>query len=171
MVVLTNDILDSNGNPVTTDVEYQAMKYQVATSPSDFETARGYVNAMESAAEAEGIDRSGIILSFQFTVQSIGTVMNSAKTLYIDAPFAAGATPVTSFGYAGDSLGGAADLYAGTFALKYMLGVPSAQNPIAPLNTFWKAAIMKVDTHSLARRIAIRTRWCNGSKPSICCSG
>ncbi|MCP4271591.1 MAG: hypothetical protein GY781_06425, partial [Gammaproteobacteria bacterium] len=83
MVVLTNDLLDSNGNPVTTDLEYEASKSPVAISPSSslagLEPVRQLIYAMESAAEAEGVNRSGIILSLQFTVQSVGTVMNTAK--------------------------------------------------------------------------------------------
>ncbi len=146
MVVVTNDLQDSNGNPVTTDSYYEVTKSQVAISPTSafavLEGLRPYINAMESAAEAEGIVRSDIIVSFQFTVQSIGIVMNSAKTIYIDAPLGAGAPPVLSFSDepAGLTEDGYADIYTGTFALKYMLGIPSGGNPIAPLNTFWTAA-------------------------------
>ncbi len=35
---------------------------------------------------------------------------------------------------------GAADIYIGIITVPYYAGIPSAQNPIAPLNTFWKAA-------------------------------
>jgi len=34
----------------------------------------------------------------------------------------------------------AAQRYEGNIALPYFLGVPSAENPLAPVNTFWKAA-------------------------------
>jgi len=100
MVVLTNDLKDSSGNAVTYDFQYGEAKSQTPISPSAslaaLEPIRQLVNAMESAAEADGVTRSDIILSYQFTVQSVGTVMNTAKTAYIDYPLSLGATPVTS---------------------------------------------------------------------------
>jgi len=148
MVTLTNDLLDSDGNAITTDFQYEVSKSQTAISPSSslagLEGVRQLVNAMEGAADAAGVPRSNIILSFQFTVQSIGTVMNTAKMAYIDYPLSLGVMPATSFSslmtdttpFTGI---GAADLYKGSLTLNYMLGIPNVDNPTAPLNTFWTA--------------------------------
>ncbi|MCP3672840.1 MAG: hypothetical protein GY829_00015, partial [Gammaproteobacteria bacterium] len=149
MVVVTNGLLDSDGLPVLNDSQYAIAKSRDAIDPDSsvgaLEPVRQLVNAMEDAAAAEGVPHANIILSYQFTVQSMGTVLSSAKTLYIDGPLAAGATPFTSFSNLNvdttDITGqGAADLYKGMIAIPYMLGVPSPANEEAPLNTFWIAA-------------------------------
>jgi len=150
MVVLTNGLMDTDGLPILHDAEYALAQSTVPFDPNSsiaaLEPIRGLVNAMENAAAAfaGGPARSEIIMSYQFTVQSIGSVMSSAKLAYIDGPLIQGATPVTSFSslmtdttpFTGI---GAANLYKGSIALSYMLGVPSVENPLAPLNTFWKA--------------------------------
>jgi len=148
MVILTSDLLDSNGNAITADLQYEVSKSQTALAPTHsfaaLEPVRQYVNAMEGAADAAGVPRSTIIQSFQFTIQSIGTVMNTAKMVYIDYPLSLGAVPATSFSSLMTDTTpftglGAADLYKGSLTLNYMLGIFSAGDPLAPLNTFWKA--------------------------------
>lgn len=153
MVVLTNALMDSDGLPLLTDSQYAIAKHpapiDAGSSVAALEPVRQLVNAMESAAAAVdgGPSRDSIILSYQFTVQSVGAVMQATKAAYIDGAIALGATPQTSFSSlfadtAALGLAGAADLYKGQIALNYMLGVPSVENPTAPLNTFWKAVEM-----------------------------
>lgn len=149
MVVLTNSLTDSDGNPLQADFEYFSAKSQTpipaSSSLAALEPVRQLVNAMEAAAAADGLVREDIIMTFQFTVQSVGAVMSSAKLALIDGPLAQGATPVTSFSslftdtspFTGQP--SAADMYKGSIGLAYLLGVPSVENPTAPLNTFWKA--------------------------------
>lgn len=150
MVVLTNGLQDTDGLPLLHDSQYAVAK---ATSPLDLTTPEGalepvrqLVNAMEIAASSfeGGPSRSEIIMSYQFMVQSVGSVMNSAKLAYIDGPLFAGAPPATSFSTLGTDTTpftgiGAANLYEGTIALTYLLAAPSVENPTAPLNTMWKA--------------------------------
>ncbi len=153
MVVLTNGLMDSDGQPILHDSQYAIAQSATALDPESAEAAlepvRQLVNAMEAAAYSAdgGPAADSIILSYQFTVQSIGTVMQTAKAVYIDGAIAAGAIPVMSFSSlfsdTGDFIpGGAdlADLYEGQITLNYMLGVPSVENPTAPLNTFWRTA-------------------------------
>jgi len=163
MVVLTNGLVDSNGTPITTDLEYEASKSQIPINPASslagLEGVRQLVNAMESAAEAEGVIRNDIVLSFQFTVQSVGTVMNTAKAAYIDYPLSLGVTPVTSFASMGIDTTpftgiGAANLYTGSVVLNYMLGIPSVANPTAPLNTFWTATTPTGDPSPLGPNLS-----------------
>ncbi|MFT5450660.1 MAG: pimeloyl-ACP methyl ester carboxylesterase [Enterobacterales bacterium] len=148
MVVLTNGLMDTDGLPILHDAQYAIAKSKTPIDPASavagLEPIRQLVNYMEAAAAADGVADSSIILSFQFTVQSVGTVMDSAKLAYIDGPLYMGAVPQTSFSSLMTDTApftgiGAADLHKGSIALNYMLGVPSAENPIAPLNTFWKA--------------------------------
>ena len=150
MVVVTNQLMDMDGLPVLHDSQYAIAK---TTSPIDpasetgaLEPVRVLVNFMEDAAAAfaGGPAKSDIIMSFQFTVQSVGAVMNSAKLSLIDGPIAAGAPVVTSFSSLGTDTApfttlGLADLYKGSIALSYLLGTPSMENPTGPLNTHWKA--------------------------------
>jgi len=154
MVVLTNGLTDTDGLPILHDSQYAIAK---STNPipstSDvgaLEPVRQLVNLMENAAAAYegGPARSEVILSFQFTVQSVGVVMQSAKTAYVDGPIAqglgGGQIPATSFSSLGvdtAAIGGfgAADLYKGSVSLTYLLSAPTETNPIAPLNVHWKA--------------------------------
>ncbi len=154
MVVLTNGLMDSDGQPILHDAQYAIAKHPAPIDPNSsvagLEPVRQLVNAMENAAAAYmgGPARSSIIMSYQFTVQSVGAVMRSAKKLYVDGPIAqglgAGQMPPMNF----SSLGidttpitgiGAADLYKGNLMLNYLLSAPTLENPTAPLNTFWKA--------------------------------
>ncbi len=150
MVVVTNGLMDSNGLPILHDSQYAIAKsvnpIAETSEVAALEPVRQLVNAMEVAAEAfeGGPARSSVIMSFQFTVQSVGTVMQSAKLATIDGPLAAGAVPATSFSSLFTDTTpftglGAADLYKGSITLNYLLGAPSEENPTAPLNTMWKA--------------------------------
>ncbi len=150
MVVLTNGIKDTAGNAVVPDGQYNISK---ATTPlsgvtAALEPVRQLVNAMENAAVAfdAGLTRDDIVLSFQFTVQSIPDALAAAKAVYVDAAPA----PSTSFSSLGtDTLPftglGAADLYKGSIDLKYMLTAPSMTDPTANLDKFWTAASMVPD--------------------------
>ncbi|MCP4273869.1 MAG: hypothetical protein GY781_18255 [Gammaproteobacteria bacterium] len=85
--------------------------------------------------------------------------MNTAKAAYIDYPLSLGATPVTSFNFTGMTTApftgiGAADLYAGSVVLNYMLGIPSGGNPTAPLNTFWTATTPTGDPSPLGPNLS-----------------
>jgi hypothetical protein len=150
MVILTDGLMDSDGLPVLNDTQYAITKSPTPIDPTSsvagLEAIRPFVNSMENAAAAfdGGPATSDIILSFQFTVQSVGNVMSSAKLAYIDGPLFGGATPALSFSSLMTNTTpftgiGAADLYKGSIALTYLLGAPTIENPTAPLNVFWKA--------------------------------
>ncbi|MEP2792192.1 MAG: hypothetical protein ABJI36_19000, partial [Kangiellaceae bacterium] len=157
MVVVTNGLMDSNGLPILTDSQYAIAKsvnpIAETSSVAALEPVRQLVNAMENAAAAfeGGPARNSIIMSYQFTVQSVGTVMQTAKAAHIDriiglgmAGAPGGALPNTSFTNLGTDTtpftglpASTANLYKGTIELNYMLGIPDASNPTAPLDTFW----------------------------------
>ena len=157
MVVLTSGLTDSNNLPIVHDAQYAIAQSKTALDPESDEAAlepvRQLVNAMEGAAVAfdEALVSSNIIVSFQFTVQSVGTVMQTAKAAHIDRAIGLGmagspdgALPNTSFTNLGTDTTpftglptSTANLYKGSIELNYMLGIPDADNLEAPLNTFW----------------------------------
>jgi hypothetical protein len=159
MVVVTDGIMDTNGNQIVPDGQYAISK---TTSPipgglptSALEPVRQLVNAMEATTTAEaGIAKEDIALSFQFTVQSIGDVISTTKMVYIDGFLAAGGTPYTSFSSLFTDTTpftqlGYADLYKGEFGLSYFLTAPDSlgnpshlgeANPMSVLTDFWRGA-------------------------------
>ncbi len=152
MVVVTNDLKDTNGSPVLVDTQYSFAKgaNPLGGSLAGLEPVRQLVNAMESAADDFGLDKASIVLSYQFTVQSVGDVVSSAKAFYLDFPASQGAVPPTSFSslmtdttpFTGI---GAAYLYKGQITSNYYLEAPSAQNPLSVLDTHWVGAAMVPD--------------------------
>ena len=157
MVIVTDGLRDSDGLAVLNSSQFGIVKSPVPISTADpapgqldvrgLIPVQGLVNAMINAASASdsSISYTNTILAFQFTVQSIGKVMTTAKTVYIDGAIAAGAVPNMTFtDLEADTTTitglGAADLYKGSISLNYLLGLPSEGNPTAPLNTHWKTA-------------------------------
>ncbi|MCF6288752.1 MAG: lipase [Proteobacteria bacterium] len=152
MAVLTNGITDEAGNATTPDQTYFIAK---RTSPlvdangnstdplipdanaQALEPLRQLINSQEIAAASQGINRDDIVLSFVMTTQSITPVLKAVKA--ISEP---GASTLAPTGLNTSTIGGAgiADIWIGIQSSPYYLSAPSAENPTAPLNGFWKAA-------------------------------
>jgi dienelactone hydrolase len=152
MVVLTNGITDPAGNAMTPDQTYFLAK---RTSPlidssgnstdplidnltaNALEPLRQLTNSQEFAAQGAGINRDDIVLSWVATTQSITPVLSAVKA--ITGPNASSLAPT---GLTTTAVGGAgyADIWIGIQSSPYYLSAPSAENPIAPLNSPWKAA-------------------------------
>ena len=152
MAVLTNGITDDAGNAATPDQTYFLAK---RTSPlvdangnstdplvdnataQKLEPLRQLTNSQEAAAASQGIDPANIVLSFVMTTQSITPVLQAIK-----ATIQPGASSLAPTGLNTSAIGGAgiADIWIGIQSSPYYSGAPSAENPLAPLNTFWKAA-------------------------------
>jgi len=149
MVIVTNGILDTNGNKLIPDGQYAIAKTTaplVGTSAA-LEPVRQLVNAMENTAVAfdSSLSREDIVLAYQFTVQSVNNVMDAAKAFYIDFPFSLGARTPSSFSSLFTTTApftsiGAANLYKGQVTIPYFLTAPSITNPIAPIANFWTTA-------------------------------
>jgi hypothetical protein len=152
MAVLTNDIKDTDGNDATPDRFYNFAKQQTpwidengnSTSPlfddataAGLEGFRQIVQSMELNAASVGINPADIILSWTVHTQSITPTLKLLRSIAQPAP-----TQIVPTGIDTSILGGPglADIYIGVITLPYYLGVPSAENPIAPLTDFWKAA-------------------------------
>ncbi len=151
MVVLTDELTDTSGTALASDTAFNTAKSeeQLTGALAALEDLRLLVDAMIKAATAHdsALSRDKIILSYQFTVQSIADSLIAAKGFYIDLPFSQGVLPATSFSslmtdttpFTGI---GAANLYKGQVTLPYLSGIPSATNPLAILNDSWVAADM-----------------------------
>jgi len=153
MAVLTNDINDMAGNDATPDQTYflsQADEPWVDengqstypllpdASAQAVEPLRQITATMEAAAESVGINPDEIILSWTVQTQSISPVLGLLRSTVQPAPVIMGPR-IGNTADLGLGLPGAADLYVGVITLPYYSGIPSADNPVAPLTDFWTA--------------------------------
>ena len=152
MAVITNGIADAQGNVATPDQTYFLTKRTsplfangASTDPllsnaqaQALEPLRQLVNSQEAAAAAAGIPRESIVLSWVATTQGISPTLQAIR-----ATSQAGAIGMAPTGLtiqaAVPQLPPIADIYLGRLTLPYFLTAPSAENPTAPLNTFWRA--------------------------------
>ena len=162
MAVVTNGITDQQGNAATPSQTYFLTKSTdplvdpagVSTEPlldnasaGALEPIRQLVNAQETAASGEGIDRDDIVLSFTATTQAVTPVLSAMRSTaeptssqIAQVCAAPGACLSTADVLPAGASPGIADLYVGVVDLPYYLGVPSATKPTAPLTDFWTAA-------------------------------
>ncbi|TVQ36602.1 MAG: lipase [Wenzhouxiangella sp.] len=162
MAVVTNGILDTAGNPSTPAQTYFLAKRTsplvtsggISTEPlldnasaAALEPVRQLISAQEAAATSVGINRDDIVLSFTATTQSITPVLSVVRsaaqptsTQIAQACLAPGVCLSTADVLPPGASPGIADIYIGVMEVPYYLGVPSADNPTAPLTDFWRAA-------------------------------
>lgn len=151
MAVITNDVRDSKGNDATPDQQYWIGKrteplldangnsttlLPVALATS-LEPLRQIINSQEAALQAFGVNTDDVVLSWTAQTQSITPVLKNLRSIARPAK-----TSLVNSNMSTAAIGGAgiADIYIGVITLPYYLGVPSAQNPVAPLTDFWQAA-------------------------------
>ena len=152
MAVMTNDIRDTQGNDATPDQTYFLSKradpwvdaeghstYSLVddATAATLEGLRQITGGQEAAAASMGIPKEDIILSWTAQTQAITPVLKNLRSIARPAPTVVGPTGLNTSAVGGFGL---ADLYAGIITIPYYLGVPSAENPVAPLTDFWKAA-------------------------------
>ena len=156
MAVVTNGVEDSAGNIATPSQTYFLTKRTeplitaggVSTDPlldngtaQALEPLRQLTNAQESAAAGEGIARDDIVLSWTATTQSITPVLNVVRSTLSPTSSSLADTQLTTADVLPPGTSpGIADVFIGVVELPYFLGTPSADNPTAPLDTFWEAA-------------------------------
>lgn len=152
MAVITNGVQDDDGNAATPSQTYFLSKRTAplidaagnSTDPlldnataNALEPLRQLTNFQEAGAASQGVDPSTIVVSWTLTTQSITPVLSAVKA--ISGPGASTLAP-TGLSTAAAGGFGLADIYIGTMASPYYLTAPSAANPVAPLNEFWRAA-------------------------------
>jgi len=156
MAVVTNGFRDPAGNVATPSQTYFITKRTeplvteggVSTDPlldnataQALEPLRQLTNAQEAAAEAFGIPRDDIILSWTATTQSITPVLNVVRSTLSPTSSQLAPTGLTTADVLPPGASpGIADVFIGVTELPYFLGVPSAENPTAPLTEFWRAS-------------------------------
>jgi dienelactone hydrolase len=151
MVVITNGIRDARGNDATPDQAYFLAKRTSplcvggqstdpllpAATACALEPLRQLINSQEAAAQARGIPRNRIVLSWVATTQSITPVLQAVKSVTGPRPTQLAPTGLNT-SVAG--LPPVADIFIGVIGLQYYLQAPTAANPTAPLTGRWRAA-------------------------------
>jgi len=151
MAVLTNDIRDINGNDATPSTFYNLTKRRTpwvdengnSTYPilpdanaQLLEPFRQFTMAMELSAASAGVNPDDIVLAYTVHTQSITPTLKLMRSIAQPAPTIIARTPMTTAAAGGAGL---ADIYFGVISLPYYGGIPSAENPTAPLTEFWRA--------------------------------
>ncbi len=157
MAIVTNGIEDPAGNIATPSQTYFISKRTdplvtaggVSTDPlldnataQALEPLRQLTNSREFAVSAfAGIPREDIVLSWTATTQSITPVLSVIRSTLSPTSAQVAPTGLTTADVLPPGASpGIADVLIGVVELPYFLGVPSAENPTAPLNQFWEAA-------------------------------
>src|SRR6056297_663769 len=157
MAVVTNGIQDPAGNVATPSQTYFLAKRTeplvtaggVSTEPlldnasaQALEPLRQIINTQEAAATAAtGIAGDDIVLSWTATTQSITPVLSVVRSTLSPTSAQVAPTGLTTADVLPPGASpGIADVLIGVVELPYFLGVPSPDNPTAPLNRFWEAA-------------------------------
>lgn len=160
ILALTNSLKDSNGKAVEGSTSYELLRQDVNAKPLATESQlelQAVINTFESVVANEGVEADSIIYTMAMTTQSTTKVINTLKSL-MAANLAAGGTPPkitingsvitvnTVFSLQGitlpenlQALYSTAMYHTGSITLPYYSGIPSDENPDAPLNSWWKA--------------------------------
>ncbi|HIF9338123.1 TPA: VolA/Pla-1 family phospholipase [Photobacterium damselae] len=80
MFAVTNDLLDSKGNPVGMSNSYATIKATTPPPSSALLPAQAITHATENEFSQVGVDKSKIIFSSWFTTASVGDVLFAAKS-------------------------------------------------------------------------------------------
>ena len=162
LMVMTNNLSDNNGKAVAGSTTYELARQDINTLPlgnASQLALQGAINSYEAALVAGGVDSETIIYTAAMTTQSTTRVLSTVK-----AVMAAGVPQMVANAQQGIPAIGVADtgisvatvldglipdslipLYSaanyirGSVTLPYYSGVPSAENPLAPVNDWWRA--------------------------------
>lgn len=157
ILALTNSLMDSEGVAVAESSTYELIQQDIATLPLVDATQlqlQALVNSFENLTETYGALKEDVIYTMAMTTQSISDVLNVTKQLVANplSPIApnvavgsAGYNAATALGldstHAQYALFASANVYGGTLNnVPYYSGVPTVDNPTAPINQPWKAA-------------------------------
>ncbi len=150
LVVLTTGITDPAGARAITPTAYSLARSAVPLTGGNFaalEPLRQLINNAETVAEASGVDKGTIVLTWSFTTQSITPVINNVASRAVPSVIAVGPTGLNTSQVSQGALPGIADVWVGKIDLPYYLEAPSATNPLAPRTGHWQS----VDGRPLTR--------------------
>jgi len=167
ILALTNNLMDSNGKAVAGSITYDLVRQDITTHPlaTDAQIGlQGVINSYESAIAAAGADKDALIYTMAFTTQSTVDVLATSKALMannVPAMLENAMNGIPTIGVQDTGMSVAdilnadpenpqippslvplystANFMQGIITLPYYLGVPSATNPMAPVNDWWKS--------------------------------
>ncbi|HIF9073742.1 TPA: VolA/Pla-1 family phospholipase [Photobacterium damselae] len=157
MFAVTNDLLDSKGNPVGMSNSYAAIKATTPPPSSALLPAQAITHATENEFAQVGVDKSKIIFSSWFTTASVGDVLfaaksatalaiqNGAESVWKGTAKAEDITPsqlsslfkIGSPTKAGKTVEGKGEIYKGNITLPYYLDI----RPDHFLTTPWQSGM------------------------------
>ncbi len=168
IVALTDMLKDTDGNGSSRSIgpssTYDLVRQNITTHPLGTASQlalQGAVNSYEGVLSAGfGVDPATLSFTSAMTTQSVNDVLMTVKTVMAASlSLNPAATPVVGVAFSGKTVAekmvelgslspdspslpafGAALLYEGSVTLPYYLATPTAENPLAPTNTSWKAA-------------------------------
>ncbi len=164
IITLTDMLKDDAGRSVGPSATYQLVKQDINTHPLATPSQlalQGAVNSYEGVVSAGfGLSKDSIIYAAAMTTQSTGQILPTIKTMMAaNMSLNPAATPVVAVADSGMSVAeklvalgvlsaddpnlgafSAARLYSGYVKVPYFLATPTPENPLAPINTSWKAA-------------------------------
>lgn len=138
MVVLTDGILDTQGDALTRSLVYGLLQGDDALADENLEALRGIVGSHSAVLNMQlGINTDNVVLSWVFTTQSIREVLQATKDNSTVTTLTLAATGQTT-SQANEQLQGKADLFIGGLVLPYyQTAVGDDGNPLPALNGFW----------------------------------
>ncbi|QOQ69389.1 VolA/Pla-1 family phospholipase [Photobacterium damselae] len=178
MFAVTNDLLDSKGNPVGMSNSYAAIKATTPPPSSALLPAQAITHATENEFAQVGVDKSKIIFSSWFTTASVGDVLfaaksatalaiqNGAESVWKGTAKAEDITPsqlsslfkIGSPTKAGKTVEGKGEIYKGNITLPYYLDI----RPDHFLTTPWQSGMP-----SLAKIQYVLTHGSDADKQAV----
>jgi Pla-1/cef family extracellular lipase len=160
ILALTNNLQDDSGKAIAGSGTYESVRQNINEYPLASDAQRrlqAIINSYENAIVAAGAVHDSLIYTMVMTTQSTTDVLFTAKAL-LAAPLAQGGIPpvisvtdttisvAQAFAMQGlvlpanlQALYSTANLWSGSVTLPYYLGVPTPENPMAPINDWWRS--------------------------------
>ncbi len=162
IMVMTNNLRDNNGKAVAGSTTYELARQDINTLPLGNASQlglQGAINSYEAAVVAAGVDSDTIIYTAAMTTQSTTRVLSTVKAVMaagVPQMLANAQQGIPAIGVADTGMSvanvlnglipaeliplySAANYIRGSITLPYYSGVPSAENPLAPVNDWWRA--------------------------------
>ncbi len=162
IMVMTNNLRDNNGKAVAGSTTYELARQDINTLPLGNASQlglQGAINSYEAAVVAAGVDSDTIIYTAAMTTQSTTRVLSTVKAVMaasVPQMLANAQQGIPAIGVADTGISvatvldglipaeliplySAANYIRGSITLPYYSGVPSAENPLAPVNDWWRA--------------------------------
>lgn len=154
LLALTDGLKDSNNESIKPSTSYEIVKQDPVTLPLATAAQRSLqavINSFENVMQRDkSVSKDSIIYTAAFTTQSTATVLSTTKNLFA-AKVQAGMPPILTVESASQSVSdvgnqfpvsqgfGLVRLFKGEVTLPYYSGLPTNDNPEAPLNISWRA--------------------------------